>query len=80
MDHFGVTKTLEILSEHFYWPSMRKGVKCVCSHFLECKQAKSRKLPHGFYVPLPVSNFPWIDILWILFLGLLMTKYGMDII
>ncbi|XP_006366953.1 uncharacterized protein [Solanum tuberosum] len=70
MGHFGVPKTLEILSEHFYWPSMRKDVEKVCSYCLECKQAKSRTLPHGLYTPLPVSNSPWIDISMDFILGL----------
>ncbi|KAH0652710.1 hypothetical protein KY289_030388 [Solanum tuberosum] len=78
MGHFGVPKTLEILSEHFYWPSMRKDVEKVCSYCLECKQAKSRTLPHGLYTPLPVSNSPWIDISMDFILGLPRTKYGKD--
>ncbi|XP_049349488.1 uncharacterized protein LOC125814082 [Solanum verrucosum] len=78
MGHFGVPKTLEILSEHFYWPSMRKDVEKVCSYCLECKQAKSRTLSHGLYTPLPVSNSPWIDISMDFILGLPRTKYGKD--
>ncbi|KAH0716655.1 hypothetical protein KY290_012917 [Solanum tuberosum] len=78
MGHFGVPKTLGILSEHFYWPSMRKDVEKVCSYCLECKQAKFRTLPHGLYIPLPVSNSPWIDISMDFILGLPKTKYGKD--
>ena len=27
--HFGITKTLEILNEHFYWPSLVKDVQAI---------------------------------------------------
>ena len=26
MGHFGITKTLKILHEHFYWPNMKRDV------------------------------------------------------
>jgi hypothetical protein len=26
MGHFGITKTLEVLHEHFYWPNMKRDV------------------------------------------------------
>ena len=58
MGHFGVQKTLNMLSEHFYWLNMRKTVEKICAQCFACKQAKSRSLPHGLYAPLPVPNEP----------------------
>jgi len=26
MGHFGITKTLDVLHEHFYWPNMKRDV------------------------------------------------------
>ncbi|XP_060210611.1 uncharacterized protein LOC132637556 [Lycium barbarum] len=76
--HFGVPKTLDILVEHFFWPGMRKDVEKVCSQCLECKQDKSKVLPHGLYTPLPVPTSPWLDISMDFMLGLPRTKHGKD--
>ena len=62
MGHFGIQKTLDILSEHFFWPHMRRDVERICARCITCKQAKSRVLPHGLYTPLPIPSEPWIDI------------------
>lgn len=62
MGHCGVPKTLNILVEHFFWPGMRKDVEKVCSQCLECKQAKSKVLPHGRYTPLPVPTSPCLEL------------------
>ncbi|XP_060192372.1 uncharacterized protein LOC132621914 [Lycium barbarum] len=48
MGHFGVTKTLDILGEQFYWPKMRHDIERLCGQCLECKQAKSKTWPQAF--------------------------------
>nr|KYP51637.1 Transposon Ty3-I Gag-Pol polyprotein [Cajanus cajan] len=78
MGHFGVQKTLEILQEHFYWPHMKRDVHKFCDHCIICKKAKSKVKPHGLYTPLPVPDFPWIDISMDFVLGLPRTKNGKD--
>ena len=78
MGHFGVSKTYDILFEHFYWPSMRKDVGKLCSACIACRQAKSKSMPHGLYMPLPVPSSPWIDISMDFVLGLPRTKRGRD--
>ena len=80
MGHFGVKKTLEILHEHFYWPSMKHDVQSVCDKCIPCKQAKSKVLPHGFYTPLHVPNHPWVDVSMDFVLGLPRSQGGKDII
>ncbi|XP_070054636.1 uncharacterized protein [Nicotiana tomentosiformis] len=62
MGHFGVPQILDILAENFFWPGMRKDVERKCAQCLECKQDKSKVLPHGLYTPLHVPTLPWIDI------------------
>ena len=69
MGHFGVTKTLDILTEHFYWPHMRRDVERICSCCITCRQAKSRVMPHGLYTPLPFPSEPWNDIFMDFVLG-----------
>ncbi|RDX96115.1 hypothetical protein CR513_21273, partial [Mucuna pruriens] len=68
MGHFRVKKTLEILSEHFYWPNMKHD------------QAKSKVMPHGFYTPLLVPSQPWTDVSMDFMLGLPRPQSGKDCI
>ena len=78
MAHHGVSKTYDMMSEHFFWPKMRHDVHKVCARCTTCKQAKSRFQPHGLYSPLPVPNGPWIDISMDFVLGLPRTRKGYD--
>ncbi|XP_050916762.1 uncharacterized protein LOC127131922, partial [Lathyrus oleraceus] len=78
MGHFGVSKTLEFLKEHFYWPHMKIDVQKLCERCIVCKKAKSKVMPHGLYTHLPVPEFPWIDISMDFVLGLPRTKNGKD--
>ncbi|KAL4347069.1 hypothetical protein GQ457_17G008780 [Hibiscus cannabinus] len=78
MGHFGVTKTLDIVMEHFFLPHMRKTVAKICASCLTCKQAKSKVMPHGLYTPLPIPSSPWIDLSMDFILGLPRTKKGQD--
>jgi hypothetical protein len=43
-----------------------------------CKKAKSKVMPHGLFTPLPVPEFPWIDISMDFVLGLPRTKKEKD--
>ncbi|PPD98438.1 hypothetical protein GOBAR_DD04524 [Gossypium barbadense] len=78
MGHFGVTKTLDILQEHFHWPHMKKDVEKVFSKCITFKQAKSKVMPHGLYTPLPIPTSPWVNLSMDLILGLPRTKKGSD--
>ncbi|XP_074302886.1 uncharacterized protein LOC141637221 [Silene latifolia] len=59
--HFGVTKTMEVLKEHVYWPRMLKDVQDVIRKCVTCHVAKSTFKP-GEYTPLPIPNRPWEDV------------------
>jgi len=78
MGHFGVKKTLEILHEHFYWPSMKHDVQSICDKCIPCKQAKSEVMSHGFYTPLPVPNHHWTNVSMDFVLGLPWSQGGKD--
>ncbi|XP_074278634.1 uncharacterized protein LOC141602228 [Silene latifolia] len=51
--HFGVNKTSDILSEHFYWPRMNKDVQEIVAKCVVCQKAKST-FTKGLYTPLPL--------------------------
>jgi hypothetical protein len=60
--HFGQKKTYELLSDHFYWPKMRRDVIRFVERCVTCHKAKSKLNPHGLYTPLPALKTPWEDI------------------
>ncbi|TYK09768.1 Transposon Ty3-I Gag-Pol polyprotein [Cucumis melo var. makuwa] len=78
MRHFGEFKTYSMLCEHFYWLKMRKDVNKVCKKCFKCKEAKSKRQPHGLYTPLDVPNEPWVDISMDFVLGLPKTRRHHD--
>ena len=78
MEHFGVTKTLEILHPHFYWPRLKRDIERVCERCVKCKKAKSKSNPHGLYTPLPIPEASWVDVSMDFILGLPRTPRGKD--
>ena len=78
MGHFGVTKTLDMLREHFFWPHMKRDVERICSRCVTCRKAKSKVKPHGLYMPLPVPSEPWTDVSMDFILGLPRSSKGRD--
>jgi hypothetical protein len=72
--HFGVKKTEDVLSTHFYWPWMWRDVESYVSRCTTCNKAKSQLNPHGLYLPLHVPRAPWEDISMDFILGLPRTK------
>jgi hypothetical protein len=78
MGHFGVTKTLDMLREHFFWPHMKRDVERICSKCVTCWKAKSKVKPHGLYMPLPVPSEPWTDVSMDFILGLPRSSKGRD--
>jgi hypothetical protein len=77
--HFGITKTLEILKEHFHWPKMLGDVQKVISKCVTCHMAKSSFKP-GAYTPLPTPSGPWMDVSMDFIVALPRTQRGKDAI
>ncbi|XP_024010472.1 uncharacterized protein LOC112085485 [Eutrema salsugineum] len=46
MGHFDVSKTLQVMQDHFHWPHMRRDVEKMCEKCSTCKQAKAKSQPH----------------------------------
>ena len=58
--HFGVSKTLDLLSRNYWFPGMPSFVKEYVTTCDPCSRAKPpRHLKHGELLPLPVPNRPW---------------------
>jgi hypothetical protein len=67
MGHFGVKKTDDVLSAHFFWPRMRRDIERFVARCTTCQKVKSRLNSHDLYMHLPVSSIPWGIYLWTLF-------------
>ena len=68
--YYGENKTLMVLKEHYYWPSMDKDVHDILGRCATCQIAKSHSLPQGLYTLLTVPTSPWIDVSIDFILGL----------
>ncbi|KAF8090857.1 hypothetical protein N665_0463s0016 [Sinapis alba] len=42
MGHFGRNKTLSVLTDHFFWPNMKRDVENLCAKCTVCLKKKSR--------------------------------------
>ncbi|XP_068206239.1 uncharacterized protein [Palaemon carinicauda] len=63
--HFGVRKTFQKLSEHFFWPGMRRDVK---RHELSCKVCQlvgkpNQKFPKAPLIPIPSVGEPFREVI-----------------
>jgi len=76
--HFGESKTLIMLREHYYCPGMEKDVQDVLRRCSTCQMAKSHLLPQGLYTPLPIPTQPWVDVSMDFILGLPWTQRNKD--
>jgi hypothetical protein len=78
MWHFGISKTLDVLYEHFYWPNMKRDVQRICDRCITCRQAKYRVMPDGLYTPLPFPKESWVDVSMDFILSLPRSRKGRD--
>ncbi|PKU71184.1 RNA-directed DNA polymerase [Dendrobium catenatum] len=76
--HFGREKTIELLCENFFWPSLRKHVGRFVQNCQVCKRAKTTSTNAGLYTPLPVPSSPWVEISIDFVVGLPRTQRNKD--
>ena len=61
--HFGVNKTIELISRNFWWPKFSYDVKKFIKSCEVCSKAKiPRHKPYGLLSPLSTPNRAWSDI------------------
>ena len=58
--HPGSTRTCHLLTQRFWWPSLRRDVREYVRACPTCNQSKSsNQPPSGLLQPLPVPSRPW---------------------
>ena len=62
--HFGRDKTIALVEDRFYWPSLKRDVARIVAlaQCRTCRIAKAKKQNTGLYTPLPVPHEPWKDV------------------
>jgi hypothetical protein len=61
--HFGINKTVELISRNFYWNGIRRSVTRYIRSCDTCSRAKAdRSAPYGLLHPLPVPENRWADV------------------
>jgi len=61
--HPGRSKTLELISRRYFWPSIRKDVDRYVANCHPCQRSRTgRHAPFGTLRPLPIPVRPWEDI------------------
>lgn len=61
--HWGVAKTLDLLTRSFNWPNARQELLTFISGCMSCQQIRvDRRAPQGKLMPLPTPDRPWATI------------------
>lgn len=78
MGHPGQDRTFRLVSQSYYWPSLRRDVNRLVSRCRVCHLAKGQATNAGLYLPLPIPTQPWTNISMDFVVGLPRTQRGFD--
>jgi hypothetical protein len=77
--HRGVTKTIALITQHFWWPKMREDIQQHVRTCAICQLAKAKTLKKGGELqPLPIPNDRWESIATDFITDLPCTPSGQD--
>ncbi|KAK8942512.1 hypothetical protein KSP39_PZI008912 [Platanthera zijinensis] len=76
--YFGRDKTVAIVEDRFFWPSLKHDVARIVGRCRICQLAKRERPMAGSYTPLPIPYRPWEDISIDFVLGLSRTTHRYD--
>ena len=67
--HFGRDKTIALVEDSFYWPSLKMEFARIVAQCRTCQIAKAKKQNTGLYTLLPVPHEPWKNVSFLDCLG-----------
>ena len=76
--HVGRDRTLQLVMESYFWPTLRRDVVRFVERCRVCQEAKGEASNAGLYLPLPIPTQPWSDVSMDFVLGLPRTQRGHD--
>lgn len=76
--HIGCDRTLKLVTDSYFWPSLRRDVERFVARCTTCQKGKGHASNAGLYLPLPIPTQPWTDISMDFVLGLPRTQRGHD--
>ena len=76
--HVGRDRTLQLVRESYFWPTVRKEVERFVERCRICQVSKGKATNAGLYMPLPIPTQPWTDVSMDFVLGLPRTQRGND--
>ena len=68
--HFRRDKTIALVEDRFYWPSLKRDVARIVAQCRICRIAKAKKQNTSLYTHLLVPHDPWKDVSMDFVLGL----------
>ena len=76
--HMGRDKTMKLMTDSYFWPTMQKEITKFVERCRICQVSKGTTTNAGLYMPLPIPDQPWIHVSMDFVLGLLRTQRGND--
>lgn len=77
-EHVGRDRTLQLVTNSYYWPGLRRDVERYVERCRACQLAKGHASNAGLYLPLPIPTMPWTELSMDFVLGLPRTHRGND--